>query len=190
MTASPKHPVSKRRGSGTPPAQPEPRYLAVGRVLRPHGIRGELRVEILTDYPERVEELPRLYVGEEYRPYPVRSVRFHKGAMLLSLEGCDDRNAAEALRGAVVYVALEDAIPLEDDEYYLFQLEGVEVFTEEGERLGEVVEVLSTPGANDVYVIHGVRGELLIPAIHEVVRSLDLAEGRMIIRPLPGLLEP
>ncbi len=190
MIASPKHPVSEARGSGTPTAaQPEPRYLAVGRVLRPHGIRGELRVEILTDYPERVSQLPRLYVGEGHRPYAVDGVRFHKGAMLLKLAGCDDRNAAEALRGEMLYVALEDAVPLEEGEYYLFQLEGVEVFTEEGERLGEIVEVLATPGANDVYVVHGLRGELLIPAIREVVRSWDLEAGRMVIRPLPGLIE-
>ncbi len=190
MIASPKHPVSEARGSGAPTAaQPEPRYLAVGRVLRPHGIRGELRVEILTDYPERVSQLPCLYVGEGRRPYPVAGVRFHKGAMLLSLEGCDDRNAAEALRGEYLYVALEDAVPLEEGEYYLHQLEGMEVFTEDGEALGTIVEVLSIPGANDVYVVHGLRGEVLIPAIREVVKTLDIESSRMVIRPLPGLLE-
>ncbi len=172
-----------------PQGRREPRYLAVGRVLRPHGIRGEVRAEILTDYPERIAELERLYVGETYHPRAVRGLRFHKGAMLLSLEGCDDRNAAEALRGEYLYVALEDAVPLEEGEYYLHQLEGMEVFTEEGEALGTIVEVLSVPGANDVYVVHGLRGEVLIPAIREVVKTLDIESSRMVIRPLPSLLE-
>ncbi len=189
MSDAPAYPRSTQRGSRVPDDRPEPRYLAVGRVLRPHGIRGELRVEILTDYPEHLAEVPCLYVGESHTPYPLRGFRFHKGAMLVRLEGCDDRNAAEALRGDYLYVALEDAVPLEEGEYYLFQLEGMEVFTEEGDRLGEIVEVIALPGANEVYVVHGPRGERLIPATREVVQALDLDAGRMIIRPLPGLLE-
>ena len=168
--------------------QPEPRYLAVGRILRPHGITGELRLEILTDYPERLAHLTYLYLGPAYRRYTVQSVRFHQELLLLRLVEVADRNAAELLRGQLVSVALADAVPLEEGEYYHHQILGVQVSTEDGEPLGEIVEVLDTPAANDVYVIHGVRGEVLIPAIREVVLSLDLDARQMVIHPIPGLL--
>lgn len=169
--------------------QPEPpRYLAIGRVQRPHGIRGELRVEILTDYPERVAAMDHLYLGPDHQRYSVKGVRLHKNVLLLTLEGCADRDAAEALRGLLVEIAYEDAVPLEEGEYYHFQLPGIRVETEAGEFLGEIAEVFTVPGGNDVYVVHGPRGELLIPAIHDVVVDLDLPNQRLVIRPLPGLL--
>ncbi|MCX7681268.1 MAG: ribosome maturation factor RimM [Anaerolineae bacterium] len=169
-----------------------PRYVSVGEVVRPHGVRGELRVRILTEYPERLHVHTHFYLAhpdsaELVHRYTVERIRLHRGVLLLKLEGCDDRNAAEALRGMLVQIPLEDAVPLEEGEYYLFQLLGVEVETEHGERLGRVVEVLET-GANDVYVVRGPRGEVLVPAISEVVRQLDLAAKRMIIHLMPGLL--
>ena len=171
-----------------PEKQPEPRYLAIGRILRPHGITGELRVEILTGYPERLAQLRHLYVGAAHRSHAVQSVRFHQNLLLLRLTDITDRNAAETLRGQVVWVAMADAAPLEEGEYYLHQLIGIQVSTEAGEALGEIVEVLDTPGANDVYVVHGLRGEVLIPAIREVILSIDMEARQMVIRPLPGLL--
>ncbi len=172
-----------------PKQHPEPHYFAIGRVLRPHGIRGELRVEILTDFPERVGELRYVYVGARHRRNRLQSARPHRGALLIKLEGCDDRNAAELLRGALIHVALEDAVPLEEGEYYHFQVLGVQVETEAGEPLGEVVEVLSTPGANDVYVVHGPRGEVLLPAIRDVVLELDVEAKRMVVHLMPGLVD-
>lgn len=168
--------------------QPEPRYLAVGRILRPHGITGELRVEVLTAYPERLAKLPQLYIGSAYQPYAVQSVRRHQNLLLLRLVGVADRNAADTLRGQLVSVAIEDAIPLEEGEYYHHQLLGMQVSTEDGEALGEIVEVLDTPAANDVYVVHGLRGEVLIPAIREVILSMDIEARQVVIRPMPGLL--
>jgi len=174
-------------GSGPPPRVPEPRFLAVGRVLRPHGVRGELRVALLTDYPERLPLHHTLYLGPELRPYAVEGVRFHKGAALIKLAGCNDRSEAEALRGQLVQIPVEAAVPLEEGEYYQFQVVGMEVVTQEGERLGRVAEVLET-GANDVYIVRGPRGEVLIPAIEDVVQELDLEERRMVVAVLPGLL--
>lgn len=162
--------------------------MTVGRILRPHGVRGEMRMEILTGYPERLRLHRVFYLGPQARPYPVEAVRFHQGAALIKLAGCDDRNTAETLRGLLVQIPLEDAVPLEEGEYYYFQVVGVEVFTDGGELLGRVVDVLDT-GANDVYVVRGPRGEILIPAVEDVVRELDLTARRMVIVPLPGLLE-
>lgn len=146
-------------------------------------------MDLLTDFPERIVDLPRVYVGPDERPFEVEGVRFHRGGVLLKLRSIDDRNAAETLRGALVQVDIEHAVPLEEGEYYHFQLEGLEVITEDGEHLGEIVEVLSTPGVNDVYIVHGLRGEVLIPGVQEVVQALDLEEGRMVVRLLPGLIE-
>ncbi len=145
-------------------------------------------MEILTGYPERLPLHRVVYLGPQAQPYPVESVRLHQGAALIKLAGCDTRNAAETLRGLLVQIPLEDAIPLEEGEYYYFQVVGVEVFTDEGELLGQVVEVMET-GANDVYVVQGKRGEVLIPAVEDVVRELDLTARRMVIALLPGLLE-
>jgi 16S rRNA processing protein RimM len=192
MSAAAQYDSGNDGGSGET-RTPEPCYLAVGRVLRPHGIRGELRVEITTDYPERLEQHTCFYLAspdspEAARRYPVEKLRQHRGALLLKLGGCDDRNSADELRGMLVQIPLEKAVPLEEGEYYHFQLIGVRVETESGKWLGQVVEVLET-GANDVYVLRGPRGEVLLPAVEEVIRELDLESKRMVVRPLPGMLE-
>jgi len=171
-----------------PDKQPEPRYLAVGRVLRPHGIHGELRVEVLTDFPEHLADLRTVYVGQRHRPYQITGMRLHRDVMLLTLEGCADRNAAEMLRGQLVEVALDDAIPLEEDEYYHFQVVGMQVETDAGELLGEIVDIFEAPGANDVLIVHGPRGEILLPVITDVVLDINFETQRVLVHLLPGLL--
>jgi 16S rRNA processing protein RimM len=178
------------RGSGKA-STPEPRYLVVGRVLRPHGVRGELRVEVVTGFPERLGQHDTFYLAhpdspEDVRRYPAEEVRQHKGTLLLKLAGCDDRNEAELLRDMLVQIPIEEAVPLEDGEHYHFQIVGVRVETESGVWLGQVAEVLET-GANDVYLVRGPRGEVLLPAITDVVRELDMEEKRMVVRLLPGM---
>lgn len=172
---------------------PEPQYLAVGHIRRPHGVRGEVRAEVLTDWPERVEEHGAVYLASpdaptDVRRYEVEKVRPHKDVLLLKLAGCDDRDQAEELRGMLVQVPVEEAVPLEEGEYYHHQLLELEVETEGGERLGRVAQILQT-GANDVYVVRGPQGELLLPAVDEVIRQVDLLRGRMVVRPLPGMRE-
>ena len=171
-----------------PRQRPEPRYLAVGRIQRPHGVRGELRMEVLTDFPERLSHLKTLYLGERQQPYPLESVRLHHSIALIKLVGIDERNAADGLRGLVVYVSIEDAVPLEEHEVYEYDLVGLEVVTDDGEHLGEIAELFTAPGANEVLVVHGPRGEILIPVTEEIVLSADLETGKVVIHPLPGLL--
>jgi 16S rRNA processing protein RimM len=161
--------------------------LAIGRIVRPWGVRGEVKVEILTDWPERFALLEYVYLGEEAVPYRLERFRLHQGYALLKLAGCDDRNAAESLRGQVVQVPREKAILLDEGEYYVYQIEGLEVWTDEGEFLGRVVEVLFT-GSNEVYVVRGLRGEVLIPAIADVVLEVDLEGGRLVVRLVDGLI--
>jgi 16S rRNA processing protein RimM len=162
--------------------------LAVGRVIKPHGVHGEVRVELLTDLPKRFEWLEVIYVGEHQpRPVKIESVRYHQGFVLLKLAGYPSRTEAELLRGELLQVPESEAIPLEEGEYFLFQLEGVEVYTEQGEHIGRVTEVLET-GANNVFVVDGQAQQFLVPDVPDVIKEIDLENGRLVIRPLPGLL--
>lgn len=186
------HSDSHGQGSGDG-GTPEPSYVVVGRVRRPHGIGGEVRVEVLTDYPERLAEHDYVYLAQRRSPdnvaqYPVESIRPHKEILLIKLGGVEDRDAAEELRGMLVQVPLSEAVPLEEGEYYHFQLIGIDVETEEGEWLGRVADVIST-GAADVFVVRGPRGEVLLPVIDDVILKLDTDNREVIVHLLPGLLE-
>ena len=162
--------------------------MAVGRVIKPHGVQGEVRVELMTDLPQRFEWLKVIYVGERNpRPIAVESVRYHQEFVLLKLAGYPTRTEAEALRNELLQVPEEEAIPLEEGEYFLHQLLGLEVLTEAGQSLGRLTDILET-GANNVFVVSGGGAEHLIPDIPDVVREVDVDGGRIIIRPLPGLL--
>jgi 16S rRNA processing protein RimM len=171
---------------------PEPRFLAIGQIVGVHGVRGELKVEPLTDDPHRFGQLDEVFIGpdgEDAMPWPVSSSRLHRERVLLKLEGLDDRTPAEALRGQLVQIPMEEAVPLEEDEYYEHQIIGLEVWTRAGEYMGRIEEILYT-GANEVYVVRNARldrGEILIPAIGDVVLVVDLEAGRMEIDLMEGL---
>lgn len=166
----------------------EPHFLAIGRVARPHGVNGEVRVELLTDLPERFKWLDVVYVGETNpRPIAVETVRFHQGVVLLKLAGYPTRTEAELLRGELLQVPQSEAIPLEEGEYFLYQLVGLDVYTEKGTHLGRLSEVLET-GANNVFVVDGPKGQYLLPDIPDVIKNVDIENGRLVIHPIPGLL--
>ncbi len=166
-----------------------PRYLIIGRVIKPHGLRGEVAVEIMTDFPDRFALLDTVYLGEEKTPFALKRFRLYKGRALLKLAGCDTREAAEDLRGQLVQIPIEQAMPLGEDEYYIHQVIGLEAWTTKGEFLGRVSEVLSTP-ANDVFVVQDEKSsrEILIPAIEDVVVKVDLKERKLVIEPMEGLI--
>ena len=161
-------------------------FLAIGRVLRPHGVRGELLLETLTDFPEQLEEVETVYLGEAAEPHPLRGVRRHRDQFLIHLADCPDRDAAEAFRGQLVQIRAEPVAPPPPGRYYQYQLIGLSVITDEGEPLGEIVDVLET-GSNDVYVVQGPSGELLLPALRSVIQRIDLESRRMIVHLIPGL---
>lgn len=171
----------------------EPQYLLLGEILRPHGVRGELRVRILTDYPERIPTLEAVYIGggpsaAHITRYAVEHMRMHQGYGLLKLIGVDDRNQADLLRALFVMITLENAVPLEEGEFYLFQLIGLTVQTADGETLGTLRDVIET-GANDVYVVQSPQhGEVLLPAIPDVIVRTDIRAGVMIVNLIEGLL--
>ncbi len=171
----------------------QPEYLLVGEILRPHGIRGELRMRILTDYPERIPELGTITLAK--RPdssspkrYHVEAMRMHKEYGLLKLKEIKDRTQAESMRGLFVMVHLQDAIPLEDDEIYAYELIGLRVVAEDGREIGAIASVLET-GANDVYVIESkTHGELLFPVTDDTVLEINTEQGFVRVLPPDGLL--
>jgi 16S rRNA processing protein RimM len=178
----------ERRGSNRDSNPTEPRFLAIGRIIRPHGVHGEMAVEVLTDFPERFDSIEVVYVGDalEATAWQVRATRWNKNRILLKLQGCEDRTAAERLHGLLVQIPIEEAMPLPEDEYYAYELIGLDVMTVEGENLGRVSDVLFTT-ANDIYVVVGPRGQILLPAIADVIERVDLDAGQMVVRLLEGL---
>ena len=161
-----------------------PGYVAVGRVLGAWGVRGELKVEPLA--PESVLDTGQT-VSIAGRDYTIevsgRSGRFVR----LRITGVDTRQDAQRLRGAYLQAPEDDLKPLPEGEYYRFQLVGLVAHSVDGRELGQVVEVLSTP-ENDVYVVKGPDGEVLIPAVDDVVQDIDLTKGTISIEIIPGLL--
>lgn len=164
-----------------------PTHLVVGRILAPWGYRGQVRAEILTDFPERFARLREIAVGEAYKPYRLLSARLHKGGVILQLEGVDSPEKAAELRGKFLYVPISEAMPLPEGTYYQHQILGLEVYTTSGDLLGSVTEILET-GANDVYVVRNGGREVLIPALADVV-EYDLEHHRLVVALPPGLLE-
>ena len=175
--------MKQTRGSGGPP--PEPNFLIVGRVLRAWGIRGDLKIQPMTDRPADFARLTQVYVGVPPRRYEVQSFRPYQGNWLLHLVEVSTRTQAEALHDQPILIERVQR-KLEADEYLADQIIGLKVITLAGEVLGTVVEILTT-GANDVYVVQGERGEVLLPARSEVVRSIDLASATMTVELLEGL---
>jgi 16S rRNA processing protein RimM len=128
MSSDRLNPVSQVvQGSDEVRPPSEPAFLVIGRVLRPHGVRGELRVEIHTDYPERFAVYRRLYLGPDHTLFHAEGHRFHQNRVLLKLVGVDDRNAADGLRGQWIQIAAADAVPLAEGEIYLHQILGIRV---------------------------------------------------------------
>ena len=158
--------------------EPEP-DLRIGRVLKAHGVKGALRVELLTDFPDRFAPGREMVVGGR-RLRVARSEQL-QGSVLVTFEGISDRTAAEPLAGAYVTVPLAEARALPADHYYHFQLVGLTVFdTRQARQLGRVTEVLSY-AANDVLRVTDGDREVLIPMIRSVVRSIAPAEGMIIV---------
>ena len=172
-----------RGGLGEPAAD----WIAVGRIIGAFGVRGQVKVVPTGRSPDRFRRLKRFYVGETHDRYEIEQCQVRRTDALLKLKGIDTREAAVAQRYAYVYVPESEAIELPPGEYFVHQIVGLQVHTTGGEHLGTVEEVLST-GANDVYVVPGPRGEVLIPALKTVIRTIDLASGQLIVELPPGLL--
>ncbi|MBA3728711.1 MAG: 16S rRNA processing protein RimM [Actinobacteria bacterium] len=168
----------------------EPDWVAVGRIARAHGVKGEVSVVPLSDVSSRFDAGARVFAGAtEDRPLTVSSSRPHAGRVLVSFDEVADRDAAERLRGEYLFVPAASTPPLPDGEYWPHELIGCQVVTEDGRPLGPIREILRTQ-ANDVWVAAGPDGEVLIPALVDIVVSVDVEARGVVVRSVPGLTAP
>jgi 16S rRNA processing protein RimM len=168
------------------------RLVVIGEIARPHGLRGEMRVTPLTDHPERFEQVTDCVLWDQARDTRERcrvtGARRQGAAVLLSLAGCETVEAASALVGRLVALPEDEALPLPPGRFYPWQLEGSRVLTDDGREVGRVLRIEQS-AAQDLWVVSDGTRERLIPAVAEIVLEVDLAAGRVIIRPPEGLLE-
>lgn len=165
-------------------------WILLGKVLRPHGLEGRLRVRSYAQSEASFEEAGEVLlslVSGKIHAYRVLSARPHKNIVLMKLEGVNSLEQAEELRNAEVLVTAE-AIPREEGEYLWHELIGLEVFLDTGEHIGHISRIISA-GSNDIYVVRSRRKEIFVPARYEVVKEIDLEKGRMIISDIEGLLD-
>lgn len=164
---------------------PEAEFITVGEILAPWGVKGKLKVKVETDFPQRFTPGAKIYLN--HQPVIIEDVQWHHRKLTIKLNGIDSWEDAQKLRGKLLEIHHSQVRPLPEGQYYHFQLIGLEVRTTHGELLGKITEILTTE-SNDNYVIRGSKGEILIPAIEDVVKSIDLDKGCMVIEPIEGLL--
>jgi len=170
------------------PAKGEPVFLVIGKLRRPHGVQGEINMEILTDFPERLKKGIVVFVGQDHRPETINGLRQHGSGLLVAFHGYHTPEEVGVLRNEMVYVRADDRPPLAEGEYYHHELIGLRVVDESGNLLGTLTQILDTR-ANDVYVVRPQAGpEILLPAIESVILDIDLEQGVIRVHLLPGLI--
>jgi 16S rRNA processing protein RimM len=170
------------------PTSGEPEFLVIGKLGRPHGVRGEILMHVYTDFPERIQPQATFFVGPQYQLLKLTKRRQHAQGLLVMFAGYPNREKVAELRNQLVHVRTSDRPPLEEGEYYHHQLLGLEVIAEDGKSLGTLASILET-GANEVYVVRDQGGaEVLIPAIKSVILDIDLHQEKIRVHLLPGLL--
>jgi 16S rRNA processing protein RimM len=165
-----------------------PQYVSVGYIRRAHGVGGYVLTESLTDNPTRFETLSEVFVeiGGQRALYQLEKCSAASKGWLVKFKGVDDRNQAETLTGGYLQIEIDKLPELQEGSYYLFDLVGMSVYTTSGEHLGEITDIQQYP-ANDVYIVEGESGKLLLPAIRDVVKNVDMKNKRMEVELLSGL---
>ena len=162
----------------------------VGVIANTHGIRGEVKVFPTTDDPKRYEWLKEVLLdtGKEKLPLEISRVRFFKNLVIVKFKGIDNINDIEKYKGSDLFVTRENAVPLEEDEYYIADIIGAVAYTEDGEKFGILKDVLET-GAKLVYVIGHEGKDVLVPAIPDCVKDVDVEGKKIVVHILPGLMD-
>ncbi len=164
--------------------------LQVGVITATHGIRGEVKVYPTTDDATRFDDLKRVILdaGKQQIPLEIQSVKYFKQFVILKFKGIDNINDIERYKKCPLLISREDAVDLEEDEYFIADIIGMEVYTEDGAHFGTMKDVMET-GANDVYIIDSKEhGEVLLPAIKECILNVDEEEGKITVHIMEGLL--
>lgn len=164
--------------------------LEIGQIVNTFGIKGEVKVAPFTDDINRFDDLKKVYVRtkKDLKIYKVENARYHKNMVLLKLEGINNPEEAEMLRNAFLEVDREDAVPLKEGTYFIADLIGLDVYTDDGKLLGKVDDIYNT-GANDIYVVKDELGkQILLPGIKDVIKEVDLESEKIIVHLIPGLI--
>lgn len=194
----PKEPSTPKPQPAIPEIPAQLDYVLIAEITSPFGLRGAVKATMLTDFPERFDHLEEVFLAPPGAPLDAQRVRYevlsariqNDRQVVLRLVGIGKTEQAEELRGYSVAVPVSDVVPLPEGEYYIFQIIGLDVYTVKDEYVGKVVNVESRT-ANDIYVVRGPMSsrDVLIPAIKDVIKSIDLDKGRITVELLDGLLE-
>ena len=164
--------------------------IEIGQIVNTYGIKGFVKVVPFTDDITRFNNLKSVYVelkNNKIKTFEVEEVKYAKNLVLLKLKGIDDINMAEEYRNCYLKIDRKDAVKLPKDSYFIIDLLGIDVYTEENELLGKIIDIYPT-GSNDVYVVKNENGkQVLLPAISEVIKNVDIKNQKMIIHMIPGL---
>jgi 16S rRNA processing protein RimM len=165
------------------PSTGGPVYLAVGFLRRPHGLKGEILMDVLTNFPERLRSGKTVYIGDQHEPARIASIRGHNVEKIVRISGVETPEQAAQFRNKTMFIKADSLPELPEGEYYHHQLIGMNVLDEAGTLLGKLTTILET-GANDVYVVKTPEGkELLLPAVEEVVLEISPEQNEMRVRP-------
>lgn len=186
------HPSSdSSAGDATPPAATsDADWVAVGEIVGVFGVQGGLKVRPLTDFPDRFQRTETVYLGDEHKPHQVIGSSTHGRQIVLRLAGIDTPEDGARWRGTRIFVPDAEITPLPGNQFYVHDVIGLRVLREDGVSLGTVSDVISN-GANDLYVVRESRtgADTLLPAVKEFVKSVDVANGVVIVTPIPGLFD-
>lgn len=165
-------------------------YFEIGQIVNTFGIKGMVKVKPFTENIEQFEELEKIYIKNKdgKKEYKIQEVKYHKQMVLIKFEGIDNPEDADLLRGSYLLINRKDAKPLEEGTYYIVDLLGLEVYTDEGVLLGKVDDIFNT-GSNDIYVVKDELGkQVLLPGIDNVIKQVDLENKKIIVHIIPGLM--
>jgi 16S rRNA processing protein RimM len=178
--------MAEEKKTGSPKG--ESIYLAIGYLRRPHGVSGEIIMDVHTDFPNRIKSGRKIYIGDRHESATFDTVRVHGDSLLISLRGYDTPEAVGRFRNQWVHVKAKDVPPLPEGQHYKYEIVDLEVIDDQGNPLGRIAEILET-GANDVYVVRDEAGrEILLPAIPSVVLEVDMELRQMKVHLLEGLI--
>lgn len=163
-------------------------YIKVGKVVNTHGVKGCVKCLPLTDDLERFDELKYVFTEKDNVKRKINDVWYRKGMVYIMLEGINDMDTAESFKDTFISIYEDQLRELPEDSYYIFDLEGMEVYSTDGEYLGKINDIYQT-GANDVYEIINNNKSFLIPAVKEIVKDVDIQSKKMVINVIEGLLE-
>lgn len=166
------------------------KYLEIGQIVNTFGIKGMVKVKPFTDNIKRFDKLKKVYIENKNgrKEYEIEELKYHKEMVLIKFKGIENPEDANLLRESYLTVNRDDEDPLEEGTYYIVDMIGLEVETDEGEKLGNLVDIFNT-GSNDIYVVKNELGkQILLPAIKDVIKKIDMEKRKMTVHLIPGLM--